>query len=437
MSTRGAHGGSADYRRSVMRLQHSGGERSACRARTAFLVVLAVACAPLIGADSAAAALTSAQVAAEILRVQGVADDLAEAWTEAQLRSDELQEELAVAQQQLDQTSAAVTGLEQGLADIAVDRFTGASTGSMFVVFGDPQQQMQADALRSVALNAGADDLDELDAARSDLDDARARLVALQDENTQLSAELADRQTELEEQLADLEVLRQQLEDDEVRQAYEAQLAAQRQQEAEALARATTTTVATTAAPKGSGAQPVVTVPASTPPAVAPPATTPTTAQPVSSAPTATAPTVTAPPVTAPPVTAPVVSGGDGWQCPIAGPSAFGDTWGAARSGGRTHQGVDMMSPLGTPLVAVVAGTATMRTNTLGGNVVSLMGVDGNRYYYAHLSAWEGSSRSVSAGEVIGYVGHTGNTTANHLHFEIHPGGGAAINPYSTVRKYC
>ena len=95
------------------------------------------------------------------------------------------------------------------------------------------------------------------------------------------------------------------------------------------------------------------------------------------------------------------------------------------------------MSPAGTPLVAVVAGSVTMKTNPLGGNVVWLGGADGNGYYYAHLSAWEGGSRSVGAGEVIGYVGATGNTSANHLHFEIHPGGGAAVNPYQTVRQNC
>jgi murein DD-endopeptidase MepM/ murein hydrolase activator NlpD len=121
--------------------------------------------------------------------------------------------------------------------------------------------------------------------------------------------------------------------------------------------------------------------------------------------------------------------------CPVQGGSAYGDTWGAPRSGGRRHQGVDMLAPFGTPLQAVVSGTVTQRDNALGGITISLQGDNGNRYYYAHLIGYEGEPGRVEQAQVIGFVGDTGNATGTpHLHFEIRPQGGVPVNPYPSVR---
>lgn len=391
----------------------------------------------------AAAGVTSEDVAAEILRLEGKADETAQRWTETQQRAEDLVVEIAEAEAAVGASEATYGAMRSQLERIAISRFTGAGSGSQLFFVDDPGDLLEESVLRAVALNTGATDLDAADEALDALAADRDRLRALETENENVLAVLAASQTQLDEQLAALEVLYVELKDEEVRRAYEAKLAAQRAAQEAAAAEA-----ARQAAAREAAAQQAATVPvqqargsgANSPP---PPPAAPAPAQPAPAAPAAPAaqPVTTQAPAPAPaptpaPAPAPAISS-SGWVCPVAGPRAFGDTWGAARSGGRKHQGVDMMSPHGTPLVAVVAGSVKMSTNTLGGNAVWLTGVDGNKYYYAHLSSWEGGSRTVSAGEVIGYVGATGNAQANHLHFEIHPGGGAAVNPYPTVRKYC
>lgn len=126
------------------------------------------------------------------------------------------------------------------------------------------------------------------------------------------------------------------------------------------------------------------------------------------------------------------------WACPVAGTRAFTNDWGMPRSGGRRHQGTDILAPRGTPVVAPVDGTVTQRSVSLGGRSFYLQGVDGNKYFGTHLNAY-GTSGSVKKGTVIGYVGDDGNARGGptHLHFEIHPGGGRAVNPFPTLRQFC
>jgi len=91
---------------------------------------------------------------------------------------------------------------------------------------------------------------------------------------------------------------------------------------------------------------------------------------------------------------------------------------------GEQHKGTDIFAPEGTPVRAVDEGSIRHDTDPKGGTVVYLTGADGWRYYYAHLSSYEGKApRKVKAGEVIGYVGRTGNaaTREAHLHFEVRP----------------
>jgi murein DD-endopeptidase MepM/ murein hydrolase activator NlpD len=134
-----------------------------------------------------------------------------------------------------------------------------------------------------------------------------------------------------------------------------------------------------------------------------------------------------------------IIGSGGIQTCPVAGPNSFTDTYGDPRSGGRTHEGIDLIAARGTPVVAVHAGRVHRTSSSIGGyGVVVFHDGSSDWTFYTHFDSYGqyGEGAHVNAGDVIGYVGNTG-TTVYHLHFEYHPGGGAAVNPYSALVAVC
>jgi murein DD-endopeptidase MepM/ murein hydrolase activator NlpD len=105
--------------------------------------------------------------------------------------------------------------------------------------------------------------------------------------------------------------------------------------------------------------------------------------------------------------------------------------------GGGLHQGIDIFADEATPVVAVDDGAIRYAVEGTGGNVFYLHADDGTSYYGAHMLSTEGASgRRVVAGEILGYVGRTGNasSTSPHLHFEVHPNAGAGtVSPFEDL----
>lgn len=122
---------------------------------------------------------------------------------------------------------------------------------------------------------------------------------------------------------------------------------------------------------------------------------------------------------------------------PVRGTCRFANSWMAAR-GGRSHVRVDLIAPAGTPVVAAASGTLTKQTKgaAVSGNAWWLTTPSGTYFFYAHMSGFAKGltvGSQVRSGDVIGFVGSTGNSVSPHLHFEIHPDGGGPVNPYESI----
>lgn len=306
----------------------------------------------------------------------------------------------------------------QDAADRSLALFTGRRNGSW-------SERHVADRYLQSALTADAIGLAEAGAELGDVEDGLAFLASELDAFTIAEAEAAVRKDAWHATVSQLD-------------AEYVALAAAYEEELQFQATSTTTTTAppptTTLPPTTTTLAPTTTVPPTTTTTSTTTTTTTTTVPSTSTTSTTTAPSTT---TTLPP------ESGDGSICPVQGPHHFRDTWGAPRSGGRTHQGVDMMADRGTPLVAIEAGTVgRLGDGGLGGITVWLLGDTGTHYYYAHLDTWApglAQGQRIDAGGSLGTVGSTGNAPDAwpHLHFEIHPDGGAAVNPYPTVSSIC
>lgn len=129
--------------------------------------------------------------------------------------------------------------------------------------------------------------------------------------------------------------------------------------------------------------------------------------------------------------------GGGGSACPVPG-ATYVDDFGYVKPTGRVHQGIDIFAPAGTAVRAPVSGTVDLINGSIGGLQFWLYGNDGNLYIGTHMSSFAIGAGSVSVGDLVGYVGDTGNAIGGppHLHYEVHMGG-QPVNPYPLLKASC
>ncbi|MCE9623507.1 MAG: peptidoglycan DD-metalloendopeptidase family protein [Actinomycetia bacterium] len=364
------------------------------------------------------------QAAREIADARERTNQAADAYFAAESVLDGLEVEAQELEAEVADIESQVAALQERVLQVAVNRFTRSSSAASPLLngFSSAEEQMQVSALTAVITDTSEADLDAFDALNRDLDKKNDELVAKHAETEAQranAAALRDQATAEVEHLKDVEAER--LQDDAVRKALAAEertRAAQDVQLAAQQAAAPATTTFDDDIDAGGGG----------------PENSAGVAEVGSGGQTGGGGSGGRPGGAGG-----EDYGGVGWVCPTGDAAVgFGDTWGAPRSGGRRHEGVDMIGPRGTPILAIVDGLAVSGERELGGHTIHFVGADGNNYFYGHLDEY-GLLGEVHAGDIIGYMGDTGNAKAStpHLHFEIHPGGGPAVNPYPTVRAHC
>jgi murein DD-endopeptidase MepM/ murein hydrolase activator NlpD len=348
---------------------------------------------------------------AEVNRLTEKSAELGQAVIDAYGRQAALDSEIERLRSSIEFARVRIAETEQRLQDVAVELYMGSTSGSsLSVLFSASDQEYPAgmEYLRQVnGVDVGV--VSQMRTFRDDLDRNTTRLSEALEEQEEVTVELEQMAGELQTELASAQevytdlVAQQQREEEERRRREEER----RRREAEALAaaaRATTTTQPSQESGDSGGSS-----------------------------------NTTSPPATTAPPPPPASGGG---ACPVAGAVSFTDSWGAPRSGGRSHKGVDMIAARGTPIVSIYSGKISrFSTSSLGGKSIYFVSDAGDLYYYAHLDDYAdvGTGQHVEAGTVIGYNGSSGNAPdyLPHLHFEYHPGGGSAVNPYPLVRSLC
>ncbi|HEU4319508.1 MAG TPA: peptidoglycan DD-metalloendopeptidase family protein [Acidimicrobiia bacterium] len=341
----------------------------------------------------------------EVNRITEESAELGEAVIAAYGRQAALDYEIETLGQSIEFAEGRMGETEQRLEELAVELYMGSTSGTSLSMLFSASDQGYPAGLEYLRQVSGVDEgvVDQLRTYREELDHQTTRLGEARDEQVALAAELEQLSTELQEDL----VAAQQVYDGLVQRQAEEEAERRRQEEIrrqQEEERRRQEAAAAAAAGSGSGGG------------------------------GSTAATSPRPPAPPPP---PAGTG----ACPVGGAVSFSDSWGAPRSGGRRHKGVDMIAARGVPILAIFSGRIQRLSNSsLGGKSIYLVSDAGDRYYYAHLDGFNVTAgQTVAAGDVIGYNGSTGNAPSYlpHLHFEYHPGGGAAVNPYPLVRGLC